>query len=140
MRAGLDKIFSQTGAFTTLSNLVECHVKNTKEPEEKLKSGGATTGDRRTQHSRSILDFKALSDITMLDHGGGCLTRADTFRNVFEQFNRKSRPLINFLEKLTVEQVELKVKEDGSTQFETIFSIFEEKSDDPGLEHIDLKR
>ena len=72
MRAGLDKIFSQTGAFTTLSNLVEYHAKTIKELEEKLKSGGAfTTGDRRAQHSRSMLDFKALSDIQMLDHGGG---------------------------------------------------------------------
>ena len=52
MRAGLDKIVSQTGAFTTLSNLVEYHVKTIKELEEKLKSGGAfTTGDRRAQHS-----------------------------------------------------------------------------------------
>ena len=122
MRAGLDKIFSQTGAFTTLSNLVEYHTKTIKELEDKLKSGGATTtGDRRTQHNRSILDFKALSDIKILEHGGGFLTWADTFRNVFEQYNRKSRTLINFLEKLTVEQVELKVKEDGSTQFEAIF-------------------
>ena len=140
MRAGLDKIFSQTGAFTTLSNLVEYHTKTIKELEDKLKSGGATTtGDRRTQHNRSILDFKALSDIKILEHGGGFLTWADTFRNVFEQYNRKSRTLINFLEKLTVEQVELKVKEDGSTQFEAIFSIFDEKTDNPDLEHIDFE-
>ena len=72
MRTGLDKIFSQSGAFATLSNLVEYHAKTLKELEEKLKSGGAfTTGDRRTPYSRSILDFKALSDIKMLDHGGG---------------------------------------------------------------------
>ena len=38
-----------------------------------------------------------------------------------------------------MEQVELKVKEDGSTQFEAIYSIFEEKSDNPGLEHIDFE-
>ena len=30
MRAGLDKIFSQTGAFTTLSNLVEYNTKTIK--------------------------------------------------------------------------------------------------------------
>ena len=72
MRSGLDNIFSQSGAFATLSNLVEYHAKTLKELEEKLKSGSAfTTGDRRTPYSRSILDFKALSDIKMLDHGGG---------------------------------------------------------------------
>ena len=109
MRTGLDKIFSQSGAFATLSNLVEYHAKTIKELEEKLKSGSAfTTGDRRTPYSRSILDFKALSDIKMLDHGGGFLTWADTFRNVFEQLDKTSRPFINFFEKLTVGQVEQK--------------------------------
>jgi len=126
MRTGLDKIFSQSGAFATLSNLVEYHAKTLKELEEKLKSGSAfTTGDRRTQYSRSILDFKALSDIKMLDHGGGFLAWADTFRNVFEQFNRKSRPLINFLEKLSVEQVEQKMKDVGTTQFDAIVTLFQ---------------
>ena len=75
MRSGLDKIFSQSGAFATLSNLVEYHAKTLKELEEKLKPSSAfTTGDRRTPYSRSIFDFKALSDIKMLDHGGGFLT------------------------------------------------------------------
>ena len=72
MRSGLDKIFSQSGAFATLSNLVEYHAKTLKELEEKLKSGSAfATGDRQTHDRRSTLDFKALSDIKMLDHGGG---------------------------------------------------------------------
>ena len=122
MRASLENIFNGSGMFTALQNLVNHHESTIKELEDKLKSSrDFTAGDKRPQYNRSILDFKALSDIKILDHGGGFLTWADTFRNVFEQFNRKSRPLINFLEKLTVEQVELKVKEDGSTQFEAIF-------------------
>ena len=34
MRTGLDKIFSQSGAFTTLSNLVDYHSKTLKEFED----------------------------------------------------------------------------------------------------------
>ena len=122
MRPGLDTIFSGSGAFTTLNNLVDYHSKTLKELEDKLKAGSSfASGDRQTQYRRSILDFKALSDVKMLEHGGGFLTWADSFRNVFEQFNRKSRSLINFLEKLIVEQVEQKVKDMGTTHVDAIF-------------------
>ena len=98
MRAGLDQIFSQSGAFATLSNLVEYHAKTIKELEDKLKSSDThTTGDRRVQYNRSILGFKALSDIKILDPGGGFLTWADTFRNVFEQFTEHIGRLSTFL-------------------------------------------
>ena len=104
MRSGLGNIFSGSGIFTALQNLVNNHEKTIKDLEDKMKAGSSfSSGDR---HRRSILDFKALSDVKMLEHGGGFLTWADSFRNVFEQFNRKSRVLINCLEKLTVEQVE----------------------------------
>ena len=31
------------------------------------------------------------------------------------------------------------MKDDGATQFEAIFTLFEEKGDNPGLEHIDFE-
>ena len=69
MRSGLENIFSGSGAFTTLSNLVDYHSKTLKELEDKLKAGSSfASGDRQTQYRRSILDFKALSDVKMLEH------------------------------------------------------------------------
>ena len=98
MRAGLDKIFSQSGAFATLSNLVEYHAKTIKELEDKLKSSDThTTGDRRVQYNRSILDFKALSDIKILDRGGGFLTWADTFEMFLNSLTENLCHLSTFL-------------------------------------------
>ena len=69
MRSSLENIFSGSGMFTALQNLVNNHERSIKELEDKLKSGSAfTTGDRRTQYSRSVLDFKALSDIKTVSY------------------------------------------------------------------------
>ena len=123
--------------FTALQNLVNNHERTIKDLEDKMKAGSSfSSGDKQR---RSILDFRSLSDVKMLEHGGGFLTWADSFRNVFEQFNRKSRSLINFLEKLIVEQVEQKVKDMGTTHVDAIFELFRDKGERPDLEHIDFE-
>ena len=85
MRSGLEDVFSGSRIFTVLQNLVNNHEKTIKELEDKMKAGSSfASGDRQTQYRRSILDFKALSDVKMLEHGGVFLTWTDSFRNVFE--------------------------------------------------------
>jgi len=97
MRSGLENIFSGSGIFTVLQNLVNNHERTIKDLEDKMKAGSSfSSGDKQR---RSILDFRSLSDVKMLEHGGGFLTWADSFRNVFEQFNRTSRSLTNSLGK-----------------------------------------
>ena len=81
MRSGLENIFSGSGIFTVLQNLGNNHEKTIKDLEDKMKAGSSFSSGNR--HSRSILDFKALTDVKMLEHGGGFLTWADSFRNVF---------------------------------------------------------
>ena len=133
MRTGLENLFSGSGIFTVLQNLVNNHEKTIKDLEDKMKAGSSfSSGDK---HRRSILDFRSLSDVKMLEHGGGFLTWADSFRNVFEQLNNKSPSLINLLEKLIVEQVEQKKKDIGTSHVDAIFDLFRDKGERPDLEY-----
>ena len=102
-----------------------------------MKAGSSfSSGDK---HRRSILDFRSLPDVKMLEHGGGFLTWADSFRNVFEQFNRKPRSLINLLGMLTVEQVEQKMKDIGTSHVDVIFELFRDTGERSELEYSDFE-
>ena len=70
--------------------------------EEKMKKmpGAQSPAPSSSSHKRFIFDFQALSDCKTLEHGGGFLTWAGSFRNVVENFNPAAWDIMVFTESL----------------------------------------
>jgi len=97
------KVGQSDGLMANLQNSVADQRKTIEELEEKVKhipSSSYSGSPSSSSHKRSILDFKALSDCKTLEHGGGFLTWADSFRNVMDQFNPLAREMMVFIESL----------------------------------------
>ena len=120
------KLGQSDAVFDNLQNSVRMQKKTMEDLEDKLKRlpGTPTNPAPNTSYKRSILDFKALSDCKTLDHGGGFLTWADSFRNVMDNFNLAAREIMVFAESLKLDEVEIMRKDDP---FNAMGRLYEEK-------------
>ena len=100
------KVGQSDGVFDHLQNSVMMQRKTMEDLEDNMKKMPGIPSSSPSSHKRSIFDFKALSDCKTLEHGGGFLTWADSFRNVMDQFNPAARDIMVFTESLKLEEVE----------------------------------
>ena len=101
------KLGQSDAVFDNLQNSVRMQRKTMEDLEDQLNSlpGAPPNPAPNTSHKRSIFDFKALSDCKTLDHGGGFLTWADSFRNVMDNCNPAAREIMVFAEGLKLDEV-----------------------------------
>jgi len=123
------KLGQSDAVFDNLQNSVRMQRKTMEDLEDKLKRlpGTPTNPAPTTSHKRPTLDFKALSDCKTLDHGGGFLTWADSFRNVMDNFNPAAREIMVFAEGLKLDEVEIMKKEEHIDSFNAMGRLYEEK-------------
>ena len=100
------KLGQSDAVFDNLQNSVRMQRETMEDLEDKLTRLPGTPAYPATSSSykRSILDFKAFSDCKTLDHGGGFLTWADSFRNVMDNFNPAAREIMVFAESLKLDE------------------------------------
>ena len=122
------KLGQSDAVFDNLQNSVRMQRKTMEDLEDKLKRlpGTPTNPAPNTSYKRYILDFKALSDCKTLDHGGGFLTWADSFRNVMDNFNPAAREIMVFAESLKLDEVEIMKKEENIDSFNAMGRLCEE--------------
>jgi len=123
------KLGQSDAVFDNLQNSVRMQRETMEDLEDKLKRLPGTPAHPapNSSYKRSVLDFKALSDCKTLDHGGGFLTWADSFRNVMDNFNPAAREIMVFTESLKLDEVEIMKKEENIDSFNAIGRLYEEK-------------
>ena len=108
--------------------------------DEKIKTaltvtGTSTGGTKEGKYWKSILESKAITDLSPLDDSDW----NRKFKNAFEQTRPHSRKIVSFVESLTEQEVELSfIPSKHKTKFDSIVELYVSKYENeyPGLEDL----